>query len=258
MAKPLFLLLIVATFLSVSTAADKSRQIHPLRSLEAAGDHQDHGISCDSWRVAVETNNIREWDAVPVSCEFYVGNYMQGGLYRKDSAFIIDQAIEYAESLKLVGDGKDIWVFDIDETCLSNLPYYSVHGFGSEPYNDTLFEAWVYMEMAFPLPETLKLYNRLVSLGFKIVFLTGRTEPKRNSTVMNLLKAGYTSWEKLLLRGPSDSTTTALVFKSGQRQKLEEQGYRILGNIGDEWSDILGASAGSRTFKLPDPMYYIS
>jgi hypothetical protein len=39
---------------------------------------------------------------------------------------------------------------------------------------------------------------------------------------------------------------------------LEEEGYRIIGNIGDQWSDILGTSTGSRTFKLPDPLYYIA
>ena len=34
-------------------------------------------------------------------------------------------AFQYAKSLNLIGDGKDIWVFDIDETTLSNVPYYA-------------------------------------------------------------------------------------------------------------------------------------
>jgi hypothetical protein len=48
------------------------------------------------------------------------------------------------------------------------------------------------------------------------------------------------------------------VYKSAERKKLEKKGYTIIGNIGDQWSDLLGANAGNRTFKLPDPMYYIS
>jgi len=40
------------------------------------------------------------------------------------------EAEEYAKSLKLSDDGKDAWIFDIDETLLSNLPYYAAHGFG--------------------------------------------------------------------------------------------------------------------------------
>ncbi|WOK92534.1 acid phosphatase 1-like [Canna indica] len=47
-------------------------------------------------------------------------------------------------------------------------------------------------------------------------------------------------------------------FKSSERAKLVESGLRIVGNIGDQWSDILGSPEGDRTFKLPDPMYYIS
>jgi predicted secreted acid phosphatase len=38
--------------------------------------------------------------------------------------------IAYAEGLKLASNGKEVWVFDIDETSLSNLPYYAKHGFG--------------------------------------------------------------------------------------------------------------------------------
>ncbi|KAL6006047.1 hypothetical protein ACLOJK_040092 [Asimina triloba] len=56
----------------------------------------------------------------------------------------------------------------------------------------------------------------------------------------------------------SDDVRTAVVYKSGKRKQLEGEGYRILGNMGDQWSDILGTNAGQRTFKVPDPMYYIS
>lgn len=59
-------------------------------------------------------------------------------------------------------------------------------------------------------------------------------------------------------RDASFSGKTSVEFKSAQRKKLEESGYRIVGNIGDQWSDILGTNTGNRTFKLPDPMYYIS
>lgn len=55
-----------------------------------------------------------------------------------------------------------------------------------------------------------------------------------------------------------DVKTNSLVFKSGERKKLVEQGYRIIGNTGDQWSDLLGSPEGNRTFKLPDPMYYIA
>ncbi|KAF4391983.1 hypothetical protein F8388_004312 [Cannabis sativa] len=33
-------------------------------------------------------------------------------------------------SVELVGDGKDVWIFDIDEILFSNLPFYADHGYG--------------------------------------------------------------------------------------------------------------------------------
>lgn len=62
----------------------------------------------------------------------------------------------------------------------------------------------------------------------------------------------------IVSREPSDSKKTAVMFKSEKRAKLVKQGYRIQGNIGDQWSDLLGTDIGSRKFKLPDPIYYIA
>ncbi|MCL7041301.1 hypothetical protein MKW94_027329 [Papaver nudicaule] len=183
---------------------------------------------------------------------------MLGQYYRRDFRFVTLEAEEYAKSINLTGDGKDIWVFDIDETTLSGLPYYAAHGFGAQPFNGTAFNAWAETATAPALPEGLKLYNRLLSLGFKVVFITGRPEKQRGITRKNLLAAGYRKWEKLLLRQPSDVMKASVVYKSEQRANLEKQGYRIQGNIGDQWSDLLGTNIGARTFKLPDPLYYIS
>lgn len=40
------------------------------------------------------------------------------------------ESVAYARASTLVGtDERDAWVFDIDETLLSNLPYYAQHGY---------------------------------------------------------------------------------------------------------------------------------
>jgi hypothetical protein len=80
--------------------------------------------------LGVEAHNVRDWKTVPANCEGYVGHYMLGSHFRRDSKIVIDEALAYVETLKLAGNGKEIWVFDIDETTLSNLPYYAKHGFG--------------------------------------------------------------------------------------------------------------------------------
>lgn len=58
-------------------------------------------------------------------------------------------------------------------------------------------------------------------------------------------------------RLPDEENLTADEYKSKHRKRLEEEGYRIKSCLGDQWSDCSGESAGKRTFKLPNPMYYI-
>jgi len=59
-------------------------------------------------------------------------------------------------------------------------------------------------------------------------------------------------------RDPSNSAQNALEYKTAERGKLMQQGYRIIANVGDQWSDLMGGNRGIRSFKLPNPMYYIN
>jgi predicted secreted acid phosphatase len=45
-------------------------------------------------------------------------------------------------------------------------------------------------------------------------------------------------------------------YKSGTRAYIESQGYNIVANFGDQYSDLLGGYA-DRTFKMPNPNYYL-
>ncbi|XP_022842627.1 acid phosphatase 1-like [Olea europaea var. sylvestris] len=255
----LFLATAFATCQADGYIEQVTQDIHLLRPRMGAAGYLLQGVNCLSWRLAVETNNIRNWKLVPENCEQYVGHYMLGKQYRKDCEIVANTAIEYAKNLTLAGDGKDIWIFDIDETTLSNLPYYARSDvlFGALPYNNTKFDEWVAEGRAPPVPGSVRLYRTLVSLGIKIVFLSGTAERFREIRTSNLKEAGYYIWEKLILKGEADQGTSALVYKSKRRTELVNSGYRILGNMGDQWSDILGDNSGDRTFKVPDPMYYI-
>ncbi|XP_028778950.1 stem 28 kDa glycoprotein [Neltuma alba] len=253
--------LLVACIAATSYGAEEPYQIFPLRLKSGSGPEgaSVQGITCASWRLAVEVHNIIEWTGIPAECRDYVGNYMLGQHYRDDSKAVNREAYFYARSLALPRDGRNIWIFDIDETSLSNLPYFVQNGFGALPYNETEFYEFLGKGVSPALPETRKLYNKLLNLGIKIVFLTGRTTDLTTATVANLKKAGYHTWHKLILKDTTEhGDSTAVVYKSAEREKLVKQGYRIVGNIGDQWSDILGTHTGRRTFKLPDPVYYVS
>ncbi|KAI3970169.1 hypothetical protein MKW92_008059 [Papaver armeniacum] len=238
----------------------------------------DDEIFCDSWKFTVETNDAGIWSRIPKRCVKFVGDYMLGIRYASDSDRVLDSSLSFARNVKIAGDGKDAWVFDIDETLLSNVPYYQLHGFGSGLFDEKSFDEWVDLAEAPALPASLKLFYELKHLGFKIILLTGRSEFQRSATEKNLLFAGYDDWEKLLLRfvvlycinnswhtknqyfnmDDTDIGKNATLYKLKRRQLAEEEGYRIHGNSGDQWSDLLGFASGKKINQTPSPMYYIA
>ncbi|XP_047159304.1 stem 28 kDa glycoprotein-like [Vigna umbellata] len=248
------LVLFVATVLVACHASDY--QMYPLRLKTGHVGQYSTEVLCGSWRLGVEANNLIKWKTVPEACQEFVADYVLGNQYRSDSKTVCREAYFYAKTLNITD--KDVFVFDVDETLLCNLQYYSKHGFGVERFNATAFANWVAEGEAYALPETLVLYDKLMSLGIKVVFLTERLVSQRAITVANLKDVGFDKWEKLILKDPAAYTgKSTLTYKATERRKLEESGYRIIGNVGDQWTDLMGSYRGLRTFKLPNPMYYI-
>jgi predicted secreted acid phosphatase len=52
------------------------------------------------------------------------------------------------------------------------------------------------------------------------------------------------------------SSCPTIAYKSGTRAYIESLGYDIVGNFGDQFSDLLGGFA-DKTFKMPNPNYYL-
>ncbi|KAK8955385.1 Acid phosphatase 1 [Platanthera guangdongensis] len=254
-----FVRLLLISILIQAASSHKIIRILPSYDKISNGEGQrfDDGLFCDSWRLSVETNNAGYWATIPSRCLGFVDAYMNGDRYASDSEVVAADEIDFARRLDLAGNGKDAWIFDVDETLVSNLPYYIGAGFGSEIFNETSFDEWVDLAKAPALPASLKLYKELQGLGFSLILLTGRAEFQRNVTEKNLLFAGYTNWERLLLRDASDIGKPARIYKSEKRAQLKRDGFQIHGNSGDQWSDLLGPPMATRSFKLPNPMYFI-
>ncbi|CAN6486127.1 unnamed protein product [Victoria cruziana] len=212
---------------------------------------------CESWKINVELHNIRKYEVVPQECVEYIGKYMISNQYKTDVQRAAEQVILYlTENFVLDEDGKDAWIFDVDDTLLSTVPYYKDHQFGGEKLNLTLLEKWMKSGKAPPLKQTLCLYNHIKKSGLRIFLVSGRNEYLRDATVDNLLRVGYTGWTSLILRRAEDDGKTAESFKAEQRNRISAGGYRIWGVVADQWSSLLGYPTGLRTFKLPNPMYY--
>lgn len=73
-------------------------------------------------------------------------------------------------------------------------------GHRSEIFDESSFDEWVDLAEAPAITPSLRLYKELQELGFTIFLLTGRGEYQRHATERNLMYAGYTNWEKLILR----------------------------------------------------------
>ncbi|KAJ6956648.1 acid phosphatase 1-like [Populus alba x Populus x berolinensis] len=214
---------------------------------------------CESWRINVELNNIKDFEVVPQECVDHVKHYMTSSQYTADSERAIEEVRLYLSSCcTLQGDGKDAWIFDVDDTLLSTIPFYKKHGFGGEKLNATLFESWMKQSKAPALDHTLKFFHEIKDKGVKIFLISSRSETLRSATVENLINAGYHGWSSLILRGLEDDFMKVQQYKSEARRALTKEGYRIWGIIGDQWSSVEGLPGAKRTFKLPNSMYYLS
>ncbi|KAM0841399.1 hypothetical protein ACQ4PT_059028 [Festuca glaucescens] len=212
--------------------------------------------SCLSWRVMVEANNARGWRTVPAPCVGYVRSYMTRGQYGRDLDSVMEQVSAYADQIAADDDGLDAWIFDIDDTCLSNLLYYQAKRFGA--YDPMAFKNWASLGACPGIPAVLQLFLTLQDKGFKLFLLSGRDEETLGScTSENLESEGFSGYERLLMRTPDYRGQSSSVFKSAMRKQLVDEGYRIRGNVGDQWSDLQGDNVGDRVFKIPNPMYFV-
>ena len=69
-----------------------------------------------------------------------------------------------------------------------------------EVFDGVEFDKWVDKAMAPPIESSLKLYEEVLKLGFKVFLLTGRSEQQSGVTVANLINSGFQDWDKLILR----------------------------------------------------------
>lgn len=92
----------------------------------------------------MEANNLGPWRTIPEECRDYVKDYMTNRGYDIDLERVSKDTGDYAKSVQFEGDGKEAWIFDIDETLLSNLPYYADHryGYGSKSFFSISFFFW--------------------------------------------------------------------------------------------------------------------
>lgn len=178
-------------------------------------------------------------------------NYHDSGKYDKDVSEVIKKAEK--EFDEITPAKNSAVVFDVDETVLSNYKFEKENDFG---YVEKYWNMWVDSAKAPAITGVQGLYNYLVKRRFKIIFLTGRKDFQYEVTRKNLIDAGYTKFDTLIVRQKKYYSMTALEYKSDERTQLVKAGYKIDGTVGDQWSDLNGPYHGVQV-KIPDYQYFI-
>jgi acid phosphatase len=183
-------------------------------------------------------------------------------------------------------------VLDVDETALSNwtrifqdeyYPFPSACSFSPQKCTD---RDWQWSEQAPATEAVLNLYKVAQCIDVAqpctmvdVYFVTGRREgdkyvpsavcdpskvqcdssmkTPREWTISNLRKAGFSGvTDDHLYMRPKNSTGPVSSYKTEKRIAIEKLGKTIIANVGDQTSDLVGIHA-ERTFKLPNPFYFI-
>ncbi len=224
---------------------------------------------------------IPNWDSAKSTVRAYYGATSEGISNKESSPYLSEIGrIVSANTNRLVnqckrevraGDQPAV-VFDADDTTLWNydMEDNAMH-FNFDP---ALQDVWVQGRLFPAVPGMVELVNRVGDAGCTVVGLTGRREPQRTATIQNLADVGYeyfapenyyTKWRsgatpsEEIYGGtpcyPTGSCST-IEYKSAVRAYVEDQGYDIIANFGDQYSDLIGGHA-DRSVKLPNPTYYL-
>jgi acid phosphatase len=190
-----------------------------------------------------------------------VEDYIRSGRYDADVARVDAEATAWLEQ-RAKAMARPAIVLDIDETSLSNWTAYRLNGWGRVTGGGCDLQqgpcglrAWQALGQSTALAPTLALARRARELNVAVFFISGRPANLREATERNLREQGY-EWTGVIILPEGAKFASAVDFKAPERRKLTEQGYTILLSLGDQESDLKGGYA-ERTFKLPNPVYFL-
>ncbi|MGW1597988.1 HAD family acid phosphatase [Streptomyces sp. NPDC002343] len=152
--------------------------------------------------------------------------------WQKDCQAVMDQALPYLKQrIAAARPGeKQAIVFDIDNTTLETDFGFSYPQPANRPVLDVARYAQEY--------------------GVSLFFVTARPGVLYWPTEYNLEHDGY-DVTGLHVRGLTDLFKDVAAYKTAQRVGIENDGYTIIANIGNNTTDLSGGHA-EKTFKLPD------
>jgi acid phosphatase len=207
--------------------------------------------------VLVAAEPMENFGVARYRLEDYADCVGTGGCYWNDvdaQARRAEVALDRVVAARKAGE-RLAMVLDIDETSLSSYCEMKRESFG---FIAAMFNEWVVSrEAAVVMPGTLRLFKKARADGVEVFFITGRSEEQRAATARNLEAVGYKGWKGLSLRVGAQKEMPTVEYKSEERKKIVDAGYRIVMSVGDQWSDLNGEPRAEISVKLPNPFYYL-
>ncbi|MDC4232210.1 LPXTG cell wall anchor domain-containing protein [Actinomyces sp. B33] len=233
--------------------------------------------------------DLPNWDIARATIRAYMNAGRDGIADKSESPYIADvtaittaRADEIAAACTSAAQAgkKPAAVFDADDTTLWT--YDMEDGAMHFAFTHAKQQEWFDHHQMPATPGMVALVTKVHAAGCDIIGLTGRNDAQKDYTLKNLADAGYVDdsgaplftadkyYTKFLKTAPmpdylaaqgrcdtANNTCTTVQFKAGTRQHLiEDLGYTIVGNFGDQWSDLQGGYADS-WIKLPNATYYL-
>jgi hypothetical protein len=230
--------------------------------------------------------DITNIDVLRQQIRNYYGDALGTGVFADDS--------NYAKEARSVAGAGKRWlgfprhthktkaiVLDVDDTSLATWNYEIASNWAFNPTTNGQFVT----EQRFPaVPGMVDLATTAEREGYAIFYLTGRGAAQELATLGNLTADGigvdagfpkpttlsdgedglftkpavanYPDYLQAACAGDPNGSCTTIHYKSATRAHIESLGYEIVGNFGDQFSDLKGGHA-DRTFKLPNPNYFL-
>ena len=189
--------------------------------------------------------------------------YHNSGAYDRDLAMVASEAGRWLNK-RARSVTRPALVLDIDETALSNWQVIQLDDFGRPVEGPCTpksgapcgWAAWDQLGSDPAIAPTLRVFELARSMNIPVFFITGRPESQRKATERNLAEAGYKGYQKLYMVPDGVHFASAVNFKAPIRAQIEQAGFIVVANIGDQPSDLDGGHA-EKVFLLPNPFYRV-
>ena len=245
----------------------------------------------------VSANHMGNIDVLRQQIRNYYGDPLGSGVFASDSNYAKETSSVAAAGAswlaakrhnlaQWISGGPKAIVLDVDDTTLATWNY---EVFSNWAYNPTTNATYVNGELFPPVPGMVQMLTQAATEGYAIFWITGRPTSQAGVTLANLTTADVTGGISAGYPAPTDpdgsgpdtglytkpsavadyptylqtacasdpgGKCTTIHYKSATRAHIESLGYDIVASFGDQYSDLIGGYA-DRTFKLPNPNYYL-